>query len=194
MERKTKGISTQKMVMGAVLTALVVVLQLISSFMKIGPFSITLVLVPIVIGAATCGVTIGGWLGFVFGMVVLFTDAAAFLAIDPIGTVVTVLAKGIACGVAAGLVYKLFEKKNKYLAVGTAAVVCPIVNTGVFFLGCVVFFFKTIESWGLAEGFGSAVEYMFLGLAGANFLIELAINIVLAPVVIRLLSIRKNQE
>lgn len=193
MERR-KGISTQKMVMGAVLTALVVVLQLISSFMKIGPFAITLVLVPIVIGAATCGVAVGGWLGFVFGIVVLFTDAASFLAIDPLGTVITVLAKGIACGVAAGLVYKLFEKKNKYLAVGAAAVVCPVVNTGVFFLGCVLFFFKTIESWGLAKGFGNAVEYMFLGMAGINFLIELAINIVLAPVVIRLLSIRKNQE
>ena len=184
--------STRTLVLGAVLTALVVVLQLLGSFIHLGPFSITLVLLPIVIGAATCGIAVSVWLGLVFGGVVLMTDAAAFYAVSVIGTVITVLAKGGLCGLAAGLVYKLFEKKNRYLAVIAAAVVCPIVNTGVFMLGCVVFFLDTIKSWGLAEGFGSAAEYMFLGLAGGNFLFELGTNIVLSPVVVRLLNIRKK--
>ena len=33
---------------------------------------------------------------------------------------------------------------------------------------------------------------MLLGLAGANFVVELASNIVLSPVVVRLLNIRKK--
>ena len=181
------------MVLGAILTALVIVLQLAGSFIHLGPFSISLVLIPIVIGAATCGPAIGAWLGTVFGIVVLMTDAAAFLAVDPLGTVITVLLKGFACGLISGLVYKLFEKKNIYVAVAAAAVVCPIVNTGVFLLGCLLFFFKTIESWGLAEGYGSAAEYMFLGLAGGNFIFELVTNIILSPVVVRLLNIRKKK-
>lgn len=187
--------STETMVLGAILTALVVVLQYLGQFIRLGPFSISLVLLPIVIGAATCGVKIGAWLGLVFGAVVFMTgDAAPFLAINVPGTVVTVLLKGILCGLVAGLAYKAVEKKSRYAAVVVAALICPIVNTGVFLLGCVLFFFKTIEEWGLAEGYGTAVQYMFLGLAGGNFIVELIINIVLSPVAVRLLNIRKKNK
>lgn len=185
---------TQKLVLGAILTAIVVVLQLMGSFIRFGPFAISLVLIPIVIGAATCGYKIGAWLGFVFAMVVLLSgDASAFLTIDILGTIITVLLKGTLCGLAAGLVYKLFEKNNRYLAVISAAVVCPIVNTGIFLLGCQIFFMSTITEWGLAAGFNSAAQYMFLGLAGGNFLFELAINIILSPVILRVINYKKNK-
>lgn len=189
-----KRMSTETLVLGAILTAVVVVLQNLGQFIRLGPFSISLVLIPIVIGAATCSTKISTWLGLVFGVVVLMTDASAFLAISVPGTVITVLAKGIACGLAAGLVYKLFEKKNRYAAVVLAAIACPIVNTGVFLLGCVLFFFKTIEEWGLANGYANAMQYMFFGLAGGNFLVELATNILLSPVIVRILNIRKKKS
>lgn len=183
--------STKIMVLGAILTALVVVLQLMGSFIRFGPFAISLVLIPIVIGAATCGVGVGAWLGFVFGVVVLISgDAAAFMAINIPGTIITVLLKGTACGLAAGLIYKALERFNRYVAVIASAIICPVVNTGIFLIGCVVFFMDTVASWGVAEGFGTTVQYMFLGLAGGNFLFELATNIVLSPVVVRLLNIR----
>ncbi len=184
--------STKVLVLGAILTALVIVLQILGSFIRFGMFSISLVLVPIVIGASKCGVKVGTWLGFVFGMAVLLSgDAAAFLAVNVAGTIITVLLKGIACGLAAGLTYKLLEKKNIYVAVIAAAVVCPVVNTGVFLLGSVVFFMETIGEWGAALGFESAVEYMFLGLVGGNFFFELGSNIILSPVVVRLLNFKK---
>ncbi|MBR7132967.1 MAG: ECF transporter S component [Clostridia bacterium] len=181
------------LVLGAVLTAIVIVLQLMGSFIRFGPFSISLVLIPIVIGAAMCGIKIGAWLGFVFGAIVLISgDAAAFMAIDIFGTIVTVLLKGTACGLAAGLVYKALEKYNRYVAVIAAAIVCPIVNTGIFLLGCVVFFMEAVTEWGLLSGFGGTFEYMFLGLVGGNFLFELASNIILSPVIVRVLSIEKK--
>ena len=190
---KNKKIQTEKVVLGAVLTALVVVLQLLGSFIRFGPFSISLVLVPIVIGAAMCGYKIGGWLGFVFGMVVLLSgDAAAFLSIDIVGTIVTVLLKGTLCGLAAGIVYKSLEKYNKYVAVMVSAVICPVVNTGVFLLGCKFFFMSAIVEWGIAAGFENVARYMFLGLAGGNFLVELFVNIMLAPIVLRLIKFNKN--
>lgn len=185
--------STKSMVLGAILAALVIVLQFMGAFVKLGPFSISLVLVPIVIGAATCGASIGAWLGLTFGVVVLLSgDAAAFLAVNPVGTILTVLLKGIACGYIAGLVYKAISKHNKYLGVITAALVCPLVNTGIFLLGCFAFFMGTIAEWASAFGFGdNVVKYMIFVLVGGNFLFELITNIVLAPIIIRLLNIRK---
>lgn len=189
---KRKGISTKDLALGAILTALVIVLQLVGQFIKFGPASISLVLIPIVIGAAVCGPKISTWLGLVFGVVVLFTDGMAFIAIHTIGTIVTVLLKGALCGLIAGIVYKLFEKKNVYLAVVFSAIACPIVNTGVFLLGCYLFFFNTIKEWGLNAGFTNVGEYMILGLVGINFLLELAVNVVLSPIIVKLINIRKR--
>lgn len=187
--------TTKTIVLGAILTALVVILQMMGAFIRLGPFQICLVLIPIVIGAATCGVEIGTWLGFVFGLVVLLNgDAAAFYAINIPGTIITVLAKGIACGLVAGIVYKLLEKVNRYAAVITAAIVCPIVNTGVFLIGCVIFFLDTIRAWGAAGGYENTLQYVFLGLVGGNFLVELGSNILLSPVIVRLLNIRKKAK
>ncbi len=195
MQKSTKSKkSIETLVLGGILTALVIVLQHLGQFIHLGPFAISLVLIPIVIGAATCSTKISTWLGFVFGVVVLMTDASAFLAISVHGTVITVLAKGIMCGLAAGLTYNLIKNKNKYAAVILSAIICPITNTGVFLLGCVVFFFKTIQEWGIAEGYANAAQYMFLGLAGGNFLFELATNILLCPIIIRILNIKgKNR-
>jgi len=186
--------STETMVMTAILTALVVLLQFMGAFVRLGPFSISLVLVPIVIGSALCGAGAGAWLGLVFGAVVLASgDAAAFLAVNVPGTILTVLAKGIACGYAAGLAYRLIEKHNRYVAVAVAAVVCPVVNTGIFLLGCLVFFMDTVSAWTQAAGLGADVaRYMIFGLVGTNFLVELGANIVLSPVIVRLIGLRKT--
>ena len=188
-----KKLSTRTLVIGAALTALVIILQFMGAFIRFGMFQVSLVLVPIVIGAAVGGVGLGTWLGFVFGMVVLLNgDAASFLAVDVLGTIITVLLKGTLAGLFSGLTYKAIEKKNKYLAVIIAAIVCPVVNTGVFLLGCFIFFMETITEWGTGLGFSSAGEYMFLGLAGGNFLFELAANIVLAPAILKVISLAKK--
>ncbi len=170
--------------MGAVLTALVIILQFMGAFIRFGVFSVSLVLVPIVIGAATCSVGVSAWLGFVFGTVVLLSgDAAPFMSINMAGTVITVLAKGTACGFAAGAIYKLISRWNSFWGVLGASLVCPIVNTGIFLLGCWIFFLDGISAWGTAAGFSNVTAYMFLGLAGGNFIFELVTNLVLGPAV-----------
>ena len=189
----TRKKQTQTLVLGAVFTALVFVLQYLGSFIRFGMFSVTLVLLPIIVGAATCGYKIGAWLGFVFGVAVLATgDAAPFLAIDFFGTIATVLLKGTLCGLAAGLTYKALEKKSIYLAVMIAAIVAPIVNTGIFLLGCKLFFFEAIKEWGAADGFNNAASYMFLSLAGINFIIELGTNLILSPAAVRVLKFTRK--
>ncbi len=190
---KNKKFTTEKLVLGAVLTAFVLVLQLLGASIRFGAFSISLVLIPVVIGAASCGALIGAWLGYVFGVAVLISgDAASFMAISVPGTIATVLLKGTLCGLIAGLTYNFLAKYNEYLAVYTAAIVCPIVNTGVFLLGCSVFFLDAVSLWGASAGFNSTVAYMFLSLAGINFLVELAANVLLAPTVVTVLKYFKK--
>lgn len=193
--QKVKQTSVQTMVMGAILTALVILLQCLATYTTFfGPFSTAIGLIPIVIGAAKCGPKVSAWLGLVFGAVVLLTGGGAlFFAFNIPGTIITVLVKGIACGLAAGLVYKLLEKVNFYLAVVAAAVVCPVVNTGVFLLGCAVFFLPHAE--GIASAVGLTVSGMevFFALAMANFLFEVGMNLVLSPIIVRVLNIAKKK-
>ena len=186
---------TRRLVGMSIFTALVIVLQLVATFVKIGTFPVTLTLVPVVIGAALYGAGAGAWLGFVFGVVVLLSgDAAAFLGVNALGTILTVLVKGTLAGLLSGLVYKALENKNRTLAVAVAAVVCPVVNTGVFLIGCLLFFMETIGGWADAMGFGANVgQYMIVGLVGANFIFELLFNVVLSPVVVRLIRIGKKE-
>ncbi len=181
---------TYKLVGTALLTAIVVVLQIVGGAIKIGTFSISLVLMPIVVGAALFGIWSGAWLGFVFGIMVMATgDAALFLAVNVPGTIITVMAKGILAGLAAGAVYKLLEKKNKYVATLLASIASPVVNTGVFLIGCAVFFMDTIKT---GAGDGPVFKYMIVGLVGFNFILELAINLVLNPVIVRIVDIGKK--
>ena len=177
-------------------TAIVIVLQFVGSSIRFGMFSISLVLVPIVVGAALYGRLAGVWLGFAFGMTVLLSgDAAAFLVVDPAGTVVTVLTKGMLAGLAAGAVFALLQGVNRYLAVFAAAAAAPIVNTGIFLIGCRLFFYDTIAVWAEGMGFGGNVAgYMFLGLAGGNFLLELAVNMLLSPAIVRILRAARHQK
>ena len=194
--KQTNRMDTRTLTMGAILTALVVILQFlalgIKAVLPILPFTVSLVLIPIVIGAARGGPFMGAWLGLVFGVIVLASgDAAAFLAINPFGTVLTVLVKGMGCGIASGLIYHFLSKKNKTVAVYAAAGVCPLVNTGLFFVGCLLFFMDTVSEWAAAFGFGDNVAgYMFVGLAGFNFIFEFVINLALSPVIIRALNLR----
>ena len=192
---ESKRFNTRKLTGLALLTAVVVILQFLGAFIRFGPFSISLVLIPIVVGAALYGVWAGAWLGFVFGLVVLLSgDAAAFLVISPVGTILVVLLKGALAGLCAGAVYKALSKVNETVAVIVAAIVAPVVNTGIFLLGCLVFFLPTVTEWSQAMGFESVGKYMILGLVGGNFLFELLFNVVLSPVIVRLIRLGKKEN
>lgn len=192
MVNKKEKMSTRTMVLMGILTALVVVLQSLAVFLRVvfGIFAPSLVLIPIVIGTATCGKKAGAWLGFVFSIMVFATgDANAFLAVNVPGTIITVIAKGVACGFVSGIVYSALSKHNDGVAVAASAIVCPVVNTGVFLIGCYLFFMDTVTQWAGGTNVG---EYILVGLVGTNFLFELGLNVVLSPVIMRILKARKN--
>ena len=195
MNANSQG-KTRRLAGLALFTALIVILQLLGNFIRFGPVSVSLVALPIAVGAAVYGGAAGLWLGFVFGMVVLLSgDAAAFFAFSVPGTLLTVLVKGIACGGMAGLVYAWLSGKNRTLAAVAAGIVCPVVNTGVFLLGCRIFFLPMLADMAQNLGFGDNVgRFMIFGLVGVNFLAELGVNIVLSPVILRLIRIGRKEN
>ena len=196
IKRKVKSFNTRNLVLLSLLTAIVVVLQLLASIIPVYPFTLTLVLIPIVIGAALIGVSAGIWLGLVFGFIVLITppQATLFLMWNVPATIFVVLLKGALAGMFAGIIYKLLSDKNKTLAVICAAIVCPIVNTGIFILGSYLFFLQYITEWGASVGFESATATIFLGFIGINFPLELTVNLVLSPTIVRLIQIGQKKE
>jgi uncharacterized membrane protein len=181
---------TQKLALAGLLTAIVIVLQVFSGVIRFGTFQPALALIPIIVGAATCGAYVSAWLGFVFGVVVLLNgDAALFMGYNAFGTILTVLLKGAASGFAAGYAYKLLEKKNQAVAVILAAIVAPVVNTGIFVLGFYAFFLSDAASISELLGFdGSPTKLLFVVLIGLNFFLELLLNLGLSNTVERLLS------
>jgi len=183
----------QKLSLLALLTAMVAVLAYFGGFIKIGGLaSISLTLIPVVIGAALCGPWAGAWLGGVSGAIFFMTaDAAFWFGLSIPGTIITVMVKGILAGFCAGLVYKLLERFNRYLAVLVSAIVCPVVNTGIFLIGCLVFFLDTVKGGAIAEGL-SVGGYLILFFVGLNFVFELLANIILSPAILRIINIKKK--
>lgn len=190
----SKG-ETERLVLLALLTALVAVLSYFGGFIKIGGLaSVSLTLIPVVLGSALLGPLSGAWLGGVAGAIFFATaDAAFWFGLSIPGTIVTVMVKGILSGYLAGLTYKLLEKFNRYLAVLAAAVVCPVVNTGIFLLGCLVFFLDTVKAMASSEGI-SIFAYLIVFFVGLNFVFELVFNIILSPAILRIINIRKPNK
>ncbi len=190
----------RKLIYTAMFAAVVVVLQMFVSI-PVGMFTITLTLIPIMLGAILFGPLCGAILGGVFGVVVAFqvvTGAAGALSSamflqTPVVTVVLCLLKGIAAGWVSGLIYRIFVKceKNK-LGVILSAVACPIVNTGIFALGLFVFYGGLINTWAIDNAFANAFTFVMVGCIGLNFVVEFAVNVLLIPVVLRMIKIVKQ--
>ena len=70
--------------------------------------------------------------------------------------------------------------------------VCPVINTGLFLLGSTLFFKSYLMETYAVEAAGF-IGFLFLGLVGVNFLIEMAINLVLSPMIVRILKVRKSK-
>lgn len=171
----------QRMVGIASLAAIVAVLQLIANYITFGPVSITLALIPLVIGSIIYGPGAGALLGVIMGGIILTAPSTgSFLNVNPVVTVILCLVKTGAAGAVSGLLFKIISKKNYKFGVIVASIAAPIVNTGLFAVGCMLFFMPTLTEWAGGSG---AIGFLFLTMIGVNFIIEFVINSVLTPTV-----------
>ena len=183
----------------AIFSSVIAVLSVLGNFIHFGPFPITVALAPIIIGAALYGSSAGAFLGGVFGVVTLICgilgwDGGAVLILinaHPFWLLVMCVGKGIAAGWVSGLVYRLIEKKSPLFAVVAAGIVCPLVNTAVFVTMMFLFFRSTLTSW---SGGTDTLNYIIFGLTGINFLVEVAVNMVLSSGITSIIKYGKGRK
>jgi len=187
--------NTKRLVGIAIFSAIIIILQLFATFVKFGPFAITLALTPIVVGAAIYGMSAGVFLGGVFGLVTLIAgifgwdpSTTLLLQINPVLTAALCIVKASAAGFLAGTAHVLLAKIDSAIGAITAAVICPLVNTGIFCIVMILFYSETLKTWGWS-GDTSALLFI-IGIIGVNFLLEFAVNVVLSPIIARIIKIK----
>lgn len=180
---KTKELTTI-----SIYAAIIIILQIIATFINISGFPITLTLIPIIIAGAIYGPKIGTLMGLVFGaivsvMVINGSDVggAAMFAQHPFITITICFLKGALCGLFSSLVYKFLKNKNKKTALIVSAITAPVINTLILYLGLILFF-------------DSSFKIMIAAFVSVNFVIELLINGLLAPGLIGLISSNKYND
>lgn len=198
MNHSSTHAQTLRLVQIALLTALMLLLQLALGSLRIGPVTLSFSLVPLVIAAVFIGSGAGALLGLVSGVVTfvqVLTAADPFytllIATNPLLTALICISKTTLAGLLAGLCYRAICKVSKYRALNVIlpAVVCPVVNTGIFCIGMYFGFGSALQS---SEVFGAAasaglVSFILIGLAGINFLYEVLSNVVVCPIVAKAL-------
>ncbi len=202
MRTNTNKQAIQKLVGTAMFAALVIILSFISQYLVFGPVSITLSLVPIILGAILFGPVSGGILGGVMGAMVTYsvvTGAAGLLSTmmfqkHPILTVALCFLKTIAAGLLSGWVWKLLQNKCKPL-VGTlaAALVCPLCNTAIFCSGLLLFYNDILHSFAEGANFDNVFLFIVVMILGINFVVEVAINLILTPAILRIITAVKKK-
>lgn len=181
---KSRFFSAKNVATLGVLLALVIVLQAVGGSINIGAVALNFTLIPIVLGAIMLGPWAGAFLGLACGVVVLIQVIIApsgFYFIiwsnSPIVTTMICLVKTTAAGLAAGFLFQWLEKWNRYVAIFAAAAIVPIVNTGLFILGCLCMW-NTI---GLMANGTNVFIFIIVSLVTFNFFAEFAVNLLVAP-------------
>ena len=183
---------TLRWVQLGLLSGLIILLQTIFIIPLPGTLTLSLVLVPIVVGAVLFGAGAGAFLGGVFGVLVagmavqgqlgLLTNM--MVAYSPLLTIAICVLKGVAAGWVAGLIAGCFKKDN-FFGVLLAAMAAPLVNTGIFVVGMLTIFRGVMMEFadGIGMGGTSAVYFAVVILVGVNFIVEFAANLILSPAI-----------
>ena len=188
-----------KMVLAAIFCAIIIVVQTICAVAaRLGIFSFTLALVPIVVGGMLLGPGYGTIFGGVFGLISyifcltgLDAGGAILVGLNPLLTALICFLKGFATGLVPSLVYRVLHKKNFHLAAILGALLAPFTNTGFFLVFGFWFFKDTLVAWG---GGGTNLFRIIITIIGVNFLIEFFSTLLLSPAILRILQISKKNR
>ena len=180
------NMKTKKFAVISIFAGLIIVLQILATYINFGGFPITLTLIPIIIAGAIYGPVIGALMGLVFGiivsvMVVIGADAAGMIMFvaHPFITITTCLLKGTIAGLLGSLVYKTI--RNNKLGIILSAIVTPFTNTLILYITLILFFDTSFTA-------------MISAFVSINFIVELLINVLVAPGLLGLIKRIKSRQ
>ena len=198
IKKKSEFFTPRVIAATGVLTTIEIILQIIGNFIAIGPVSINLSLIPIALGAILYGPICGGFLGMINGLTVIFAPStiAIFMPMNPLATIFLCLLKSTVAGIVAGYIYRLFKKKLPMVGAIIASIMVPVVNTGLFAAGCLLFFFFFLNSPGVIGNLPIMYAALFIAVIGWNFIFELGANAILSPSVSRIVMVvnKRNEN
>lgn len=172
------------------LTAMFIAIILLMDFTPLGYittglFSITLMTVPVALGAICSGIAGAAVLSFVFGLtsflqafgIGFFIDSSAAILFTekPLSYTVLCFIPRIAAGIFASLIFKAFEKFDKtgITAKAVSSAVVPITNTVLFMSFYIMLYKDTVLA-------GKTFMTVFLSAITLNFFIELLATVLIS--------------
>lgn len=166
----------------ALLSALIAVMTFVPyiGYISYGALSITLLHIPVIIGACVLGAKGGAILGGVWGVTCIIkallappTPLEGVIFTNPLISLVP----RVLAGLAAGAVFSLIANHGKKnLASALAALCCCVTNTVLVMGGIYIFYSKDV---GIAStSFGGLTNYI-LAAFGINALVEIAVGIII---------------
>ncbi len=185
--------SNKKSIFRLTLLSLFVAIMLVMNFTPIGyittgAFSITLMTIPVALGAACMGPVGGIVLGIIFGLTSFLQAFNIGFMIDPLaatlftenalGYTISCFAPRILAGVASGVIFWFFERKKRvnFFAYASSSAIIPLVNTSLFMTFFALFYQDTIFG-------GKSIMAIVLSAFTLNFLIEFIVTIIAGTVI-----------
>lgn len=189
---------TLKLVQTAVLSGIVILMSLTPlGYLRIGLLSISLLTIPVVIGAMIVGPVPGLILGVVFG----FTSFAQCFGMDAFGTTlmnVSPVRTFLMCvptralmGYLSGLIFRTLKKidKTKTVCYFATGLLGALLNTVLFMGVLILCFWHTDYIQSIAAGLGGRTVLAFLvGMVGLNGIVEMIVCAIVGGGVAKILS------
>ena len=179
----------------AMLTAVILVMSFTRlGYLTVGPLELTLIMVPVIIGAVTEGPAVSAFLGTVFGItsfIQCFTGSplgAVLVSVSIFRTLIVCVVSRVLAGWLCGLIFKACQKhdKKQSWSLVVAGVSGSLLNT-VFFLGLLALLFWNVQftpEQATALGGVDTVLKTVIGIAaGLNAPIELVVCAVLGSAI-----------
>lgn len=190
MNSKKKLFSARNIATFGVLVALMVVLQLFASAIPMFGVTLNFSLIPIVLGTIFFGSIGGGLMGFISGVITFITCAVMgrepftlfLFQANPVMLTIVCIGKTTFAGVLSGLAYFFVSKKSKIAASYVAAILLPIVNTGLYLVGLIAMKGDVAEYLGVEASAGAVFIAVFV-IIWLNFVLEIVINALFAPAI-----------
>ena len=179
-----------------ILTAIILVMAFTPlGYIRTPGLSVTLIHIPVIVGAIITGPGGGAVLGAVFGLTSFFqcfgmeTFGTTLLSINPAGTFVLCMVPRILLGVLAALLYRSFGRLSGKTAGIWTGITATLSHTVMFMSLLSLFFYNTPFIQGFAEMLGvSNVLAFIVAFVGLQGLVEVALAAVVAGAVVPVLK------
>ena len=188
-----KKFSTKQFVEMALLTAIIVLLAFTPiGYIRTLGLEITLIVVPVTVGAVTLGPTAGAVLGAVFGITSFIQCfgmspfGAVLLGINTLSTFVVCVVSRVLMGWLTGLIYQGLQKATsvRRVSVVIANLCGPLLNTFFFMGTLILLFYGSDYIQGLAESMGASGPLaFFIAFVGINGAVEAVVCFIVGSAV-----------